>query len=209
MCRRIGRMDRKRIIILCLAVFLVFGGTAVFLSMDTESIASVIETTVGDGTQSPRTESLTSTRHLKVPIGNILLKPPEDMSGKRTPVDFPHSRHFSYTCRTCHHKWLGDAELQTCSSQKCHDQVERPKRPGRKTPEPDYDIAYFKKAYHQQCITCHKAIKQQNKELEELSAKPIYLLKRLIGITGSNTLTGKLTVVGPTSCVKCHPENKE
>ena len=205
-------MDRKRIIILCLAVFLLFGGTAVFLSANTESIASVIETGAGDGIQSPlapQSESLTSNRHLSVPVGNIVLKPPEDMGGKRSPVDFPHSRHFNYTCQTCHHKWIGDAELQTCSSQACHDQVTRPKRPSRKIPDPDYDIAYFKKAYHQQCITCHKAIKLQNQEIEEQSAKPVNLLKRLIGMAGDNTLTGKLTVVGPTSCVQCHPEDKE
>jgi hypothetical protein len=185
-------MDRERITILCLVVFMIFGGAIAFLPVNTESLASVIETTPGDGAQS-QVESAAANQYLKVPVGNIIITPPEDVSGKRKPVDFPHSRHFSYACQTCHHKWMGGANLQGCSTQDCHGQVTRPERPGRKVPDPDYDISYFKKAYHQQCITCHKSLKQQNLEAE-LSLEQI---------------EGKLPVVGPTSCVKCHPEEKE
>ncbi len=186
-------MDRKRTIILCLAVLLAFGGAAASLAENAESIASMTETASLDTAASSQAQSMASDRYLKVPVGNILLKPPEDATGKRTSVDFPHSRHFDYNCKRCHHKWIGNAKLQSCSTQGCHDKLERPTRPGRRIPDPNYDIAYFKKAFHLQCIACHKDLKLQNEALE-LSMKKI---------------EGKLPVVGPTSCVQCHPEDAE
>ena len=45
---------------------------------------------------------------LSVPLGIIVLKPPEQTRPINSLVEFPHSRHFIYDCRRCHHKWEGD-----------------------------------------------------------------------------------------------------
>jgi len=183
-------MDRKQAMVWCLAFIGVFLGTTVFINSHAEPLASSVEETEEEAADSDVSQPVSSNRYLRVPVGNIMLEPPEDASTKRTPVLFPHSGHFVYTCQTCHHKWIGDDQLKGCASQNCHDAVEKPERPGRKKPDPDYDIAHFRKAYHQQCITCHKAVKQRNLQIE-LSMK---------------TIEGKLTRIPPTSCLKCHPE---
>jgi len=181
-------MDRKQAIVWCLVFLCVFLGTIVSIGSHAEPTAN--EMGPGGETDTHAAEPVSADRYLRVPVGNILIEPPEDASTRRSPVLFPHSRHFEYTCQTCHHKWTGDDNLNGCASQNCHDAVERPERPGREKPDPNYDIAYFKKAYHQQCITCHKAIKQRNLQIEQSMKK----------------IDGKLARVGPTSCIKCHPE---
>ena len=50
-----------------------------------------------------------------IPMGNILLEPPEAVKAKKSPVDFPHSRHFVYDCKICHHQWEGDTQIQNCT----------------------------------------------------------------------------------------------
>jgi len=204
------RMDKERIIILCTVVSLVSGGAIALLNGGTVSIASVIEADGNRGAPGIRTASVVSGRYLKVPVGSILLEPPEDITGKRSPVDFPHSRHFVYKCQRCHHKWLGDAELRTCSSAKCHDQVTRPERPGRSIPDPDYDIAYFREAYHQQCISCHRELQQQNLEFQQSLTKANPLtdwLQHLFRDDAAYRAENKPPVGGPTTCGKCHLED--
>jgi len=173
-------MKQMKTLILCLILVIFCGVTVALSSMDEES---------DTGTSGPAEGNA----YLKVPVGEIQLTAPDDIGTRKSPVDFPHSKHFTYTCYTCHHTWEGDENLQSCSASGCHDQVERPKPSDGTQPTPEEEITYFKQAYHQLCITCHKEIQQQNVALE-LSLKQI---------------KGKLPNVGPTSCVGCHPPDEE
>lgn len=128
---------------------------------------------------------------MSVPMGVIILKPPEPASPVNSLVEFPHSRHFIYDCRRCHHKWEGNTQNLSCGTSNCHDLSGTPKAEGEK-PKQDMSFRYFKKAYHDQCIGCHKSIKVNNSEIE-LSKKE---------------LKSKLPTTGPTGCVECHPRQK-
>ena len=121
---------------------------------------------------------------LCVPLGVLTLRPPEDADAQRSNVDFPHGLHFNYSCQECHHQWEGGKEGLNCMTSGCHDLVEAPRD------NPEQSILYFKNAYHEMCITCHKQIKAKNRELE-LSGR---------------VLKEKLPNSGPTGCTECHPE---
>lgn len=128
---------------------------------------------------------------LSVPMGIIELRPPEGVSPVNSLVQFPHSRHFIYDCRRCHHKWEGDTQNLSCGTSNCHDLAGISKTEGMKQKQ-DNQLRYFKNAYHDQCIGCHKSIKANNSELE--------LSKKM--------LKSKLPKPGPTGCVECHPRQK-
>ena len=83
-----------------------------------------------------------------VPVGRLVLAPPVGVTPKRSAVAFPHSRHFGYTCKTCHHKWDGNSQVQSCTASKCHDQ---PSSPVKHKKALDYEpeaIRYYKYAFH-------------------------------------------------------------
>lgn len=128
-----------------------------------------------------------------VPMGIIKLKPPESVEAKRSSVEFPHSDHFAhYDCKTCHHKWEGSSKIQNCTTSECHYKDTAKPEPGMKAVKGEA-IKYYKKAFHAQCIGCHKDIIKKNKEAEnsviaDLIKKP------------------EIVVPGPTSCIKCHPK---
>ncbi|MEJ2097535.1 MAG: cytochrome c3 family protein, partial [Deltaproteobacteria bacterium] len=58
---------------------------------------------------------------LCIPMGTLLIEPPDGVEAKRSPVDFPHSIHFDYTCKTCHHTWDGENPILSCTTSGCHD----------------------------------------------------------------------------------------
>lgn len=127
---------------------------------------------------------------LCIPMKTIVLKPLSGAKQQRSPVAFPHSLHFKYRCQRCHHKWNGTGAIKNCTTSGCHDQLSTPMNTDGKIPANQVALKYYKKAYHQLCIDCHKQIKQRNKALE-LSDKK---------------LTGELPRTGPTGCVECHPK---
>ena len=128
-----------------------------------------------------------------VPMGIIVIGPPESVEPKRSPVDFPHSRHFaSVDCRTCHHTWQGTEPIKSCTASSCHDVTVSPTKSEKGTANPDLAIRYYKAGYHQLCIGCHKEINIQNIKLE----------------TSYKELKETLTVPGPTSCIQCHPKEE-
>jgi hypothetical protein len=128
-----------------------------------------------------------------VPMGVIVLEPPESVEPKRSPVEFPHSIHFaSVDCRTCHHTWQGTEIIKGCATTDCHDVTVSPTRTAKGRSNPDQAIRYYKTGYHQLCIGCHKEIKTQNLELE----------------SSYKELKETLTVPGPTSCIQCHPKEE-
>jgi hypothetical protein len=126
-----------------------------------------------------------------VPMGDIVIGPPESVEPKRALVDFPHSRHFaSVDCRTCHHTWQGTEIIKNCTTSACHDVAVSPTISEKGSVNPDLAIRYYKTGYHQMCIGCHKEIRIQNKQLE----------------TSFKELKETLTIPGPTGCILCHPK---
>lgn len=127
-----------------------------------------------------------------IPMGNILLEPPDSIEEPRSAVDFPHNVHFTYTCATCHHKWDNQSAIQGCSTSGCHDLFEAPSKTKAAGTKDELATRYFKNAYHGMCITCHKQIKVNNKKLE----------------ASYRTLEKPLPKAGPVSCLKCHPKDE-
>ena len=124
-----------------------------------------------------------------VPVGRLVLAPPVGVTPKRSAVAFPHSGHFGYTCKTCHHKWNGNSPVQGCSASKCHDQLSPTVKDNKALDYGPEAIRYYKHAFHQQCISCHREIKIHNEKLERSRKK----------------LEEPLQWPGPTGCVGCHP----
>ena len=127
-----------------------------------------------------------------VPLGTIVLGAPEGVEQKRAAVDFPHARHFDFQCQTCHHKWEGTEQIKGCMTSGCHDVLVSPTKSKQSRSDKDLAIRYFKKAYHEQCIGCHKIMKLKNRKIEMSGKK----------------LDGPLTSPGPTGCVECHPREE-
>ena len=127
---------------------------------------------------------------LCIPMGTIVLEPPDQVESKRAAVDFPHATHFDYTCSTCHHTWEGDSPVQSCMASGCHDLAINPKKSEGSSVTPELAMRYYKEAYHSACIGCHKEIKQQNQAIEK----------------SYRTATLPIQSSGPTSCSECHPK---
>jgi hypothetical protein len=125
-----------------------------------------------------------------VPMGTITIKPPAGLKPTKSTVAFPHSRHFATECRVCHHKWEGQKKIQSCRSAGCHDQISAPEKSGTYLSYSDVSIRYFKYAYHQACIGCHKQIRAKNLQL----AKSYQVVEE------------KLPEAGPSGCIECHPK---
>jgi hypothetical protein len=133
---------------------------------------------------------LAAQEQMCVPMGNITLAPLSD-TAKRSEVSFPHAVHFSYACQECHHKWDGRSKIKSCSTSECHDLAKAPKPADHKSEKGRLmSMRYYKKAYHDMCISCHKRIKIKNKSLEESKA----------------SLEAPLPATGPTGCNQCHPK---
>jgi hypothetical protein len=125
-----------------------------------------------------------------VPMGIIVLSAPDGVEQKRAAVDFPHSRHFGFECQTCHHTWEGTTQIKGCMTAGCHDVTEAATKAKEGTPTRAEEIRYFKKAYHESCIGCHKVMKLKNRKIE-MSGKKI---------------DGPLPNPGPSTCIGCHPK---
>lgn len=121
---------------------------------------------------------------LCIPLGTIEIAAPEGVEAKRSPVEFPHTLHFVFNCKECHHNWEGDAQDLGCMTSGCHDQAVKPKKG-----EKDESLKYFKDAYHKSCLGCHKTMKKEHKNIEM-----------------SQTLDVPVAKAGPTGCVVCHPK---
>lgn len=120
---------------------------------------------------------------LVLPTGTMTLMAPEgaEREAKRSPVLFPHSLHFSYSCKDCHHKWDGAEPVQSCAAAGCHENLWAA-LPGT-TPENEPKVKSLTGAYHQVCRDCHR------KEIKEQKAQGI-----------------KEVATGPIACDGCHPE---
>ncbi len=119
---------------------------------------------------------------LDLPTGTLTLQAPEDTDHKATlsPVNFPHSLHFSYSCEACHHTWDGNSPIQSCATAGCHENFWAPK-PGSDTSEKK--TKSLTGAFHQVCRDCHRKEEAQQKS------------------AGSKNIS-----TGPVACAGCHPD---
>jgi hypothetical protein len=124
-----------------------------------------------------------------IPMGIITIRAPEGVEPQRAPVDFPHAVHFSYACQECHHTWEGEAPIAGCQTSGCHDGTVSPQKATNASEADEMAVRYYKYAYHDMCIGCHKAIKKTAQELE----------------ASTRTLETVVPASGPTGCVECHP----
>lgn len=127
---------------------------------------------------------------MSVPMGDIPLEPPESIEAKTSSVVFPHGQHLETSCQECHHTWKKQTMVKTCSAAECHDAAINPQKKQKSKIDEALAIRYYKKAYHDMCIGCHKSILAEN-------------LKKELANT---ILTEPLRNVGPPLCVGCHPE---
>ena len=131
-----------------------------------------------------------SSEDMCVPMGIIVLEPDASVEQKRSPVEFNHSKHFLYDCRTCHHKWEGTDKITNCTTSNCHDLLKSPKKPTKELVFTETGIKYYKYAFHKSCIGCHKEIKTKRKKME----------------MAFKIQQAKLPKTGPTGCIECHPK---
>ena len=127
-----------------------------------------------------------------LPVGTLTVAAPRGEATQRSPVVFPHSLHFDYSCKTCHHTWDGFTAVKSCTTSGCHDQVATPENKKKQTASFAPDIRYFREAYHQNCITCHKRIEVKRRKLEK----------------SGRVLQKSLPKTGPTGCIGCHPRTE-
>lgn len=125
-----------------------------------------------------------------VPMGVIVLKPDASVEQKKSSVEFHHSKHFVYDCKECHHNWKPSAEIVNCTTANCHDLLKSPPKPTKYLAYTNTGIKYYKYAFHQKCVGCHKEIKLQRKKME----------------MSYQVLEEKLPKTGPTGCKECHPK---
>jgi hypothetical protein len=125
-----------------------------------------------------------------IPMGVVTIQAPEGVEATKAAVDFPHSAHFATDCKVCHHKWTGQEPIQGCMSNGCHDGIKAPETSAKYLSYSDVAIKYFKYAFHQACIGCHKEIKTRNMALEKS-----YQVEE-----------GQIQPAGPSGCIECHPK---
>ena len=163
-------MCRIRVGVLCLIIVFVFGMALNVAGQNKSDTKAAVE-------------------DMLVPMGVIVLEPDPSVEKKRSAVEFNHAKHFKYDCRTCHHKWEGNAKITNCTTSNCHDLLKSPKKPTKYLAYTENGIKYYKYAYHKNCIGCHKEIKVEQKKKEMLYKK----------------LETEIKYV-PTSCNECHPK---
>jgi len=129
---------------------------------------------------------------IHLPVGILTVSAPRGVVPLRSPVTFPHSLHFDYSCKTCHHTWDGLTPVKSCATSGCHDQAAIPKDKEKKAASPTPDLRYFREAYHQNCITCHKRLETKRRQLEK----------------SGRVLKAPLPATGPTGCIGCHPRTE-
>jgi len=127
-----------------------------------------------------------------IPMGIIPLEPLDGVEARRSPVDFHHPTHFGFNCQTCHHTWTTEEPIVGCTTIGCHDVAEAPKKSETSAIDKALAVRYYKTAYHNLCIGCHKEMQVQNKALE----------------MSGRVLKENLPNAGPTGCIQCHPKEE-
>ncbi len=155
-----------------------------------KALLCVLMTTLIGGASWVSAKKVMDTVYL--PVGTLTLSPPRGVVPSRSAVEFPHSLHFAYACKTCHHTWDSFTKVKSCSASGCHDQVAIPKNKEGKMASWPPEIRYFREAYHQNCMACHKRLETARRQLEK----------------SGSVLKKPLPRTGPTGCIGCHPRTE-
>lgn len=105
-----------------------------------------------------------------VPGDDYIIPKPEGIEAKQKSQPFKHSVHGTYECVECHHTSEGANVTEGCTDAGCHDLLVPA------SPEERRDIRYFEKAFHDQCLGCHRDLRKEEKP------------------------------TGPVACTGCHPK---
>lgn len=140
----------------------------------------------------PHSDPESSTESLSVPLGNIVIEPPEAVDAKKGAVTFPHGLHFQFSCQDCHHDWDGESEVEGCMASGCHDEFEPSGT--RDIRDPD-NVLYYLAAYHNVCIGCHRDLEAAAKEQGQAKADPD---------APASVKKAPRIQSGPVGCTGCH-----
>lgn len=164
-------MVNKKLFIVCIATFFVLCGTLMAAG--------------------PWIDEIDEEDSLCFPVGMLSLGAPDGAEQTRAFVDFPHSRHMTYSCDTCHHTWQYHAILDTCATSGCHDLTQAPEMAIKNGKYTEEGIRYYKYAYHKMCRDCHRTINAENRAKTRVTnlSDDIGTIKNL-----------------PVGCIECHPE---
>jgi len=97
------------------------------------------------------------------PADNMVLKAPEGVDMKKSPVDFPHKQHVDakVDCMTCHHTAESQDAIGGCSVEGCHTDASK----GAKRDPKGFYQAFHSKKSDASCLGCHKKLKKEGKEV--------------------------------------------
>lgn len=119
---------------------------------------------------------------LSLPTGTMMLAAPAHSKTKMSPVVFPHSTHFQFSCKSCHHEWDKVSPVEGCASSGCHEKLWA--SPPGSTPLRDRKVKSLTGAYHRVCRECHRNQLEENKK---------------------NSMS---TSTAPVTCEQCHPASQ-
>jgi hypothetical protein len=122
---------------------------------------------------------------LQLPTGTMMLTAPAHSQTKMSPVVFPHSPHFQFSCNSCHHDWDQASPVEGCASAGCHEKLWA--SPPGTTPPGEKRIKSLTGAYHKVCRDCHRS------ELEKIKNQ------------GMSTQKAMSRLTAPIACEECHP----
>ena len=95
------------------------------------------------------------------PSGSISITVPKGAKLTRDLVRFPHDKHVSEGCATCHHVLNDNKQIYTCATDGCHD-LANPTGAEKKS------IRYFRNAFHVRkeasCNGCHAIRKKAKRQ---------------------------------------------
>jgi len=122
---------------------------------------------------------------LRFPTGTMTLTAPAHSQTKMSPVAFPHSTHFQFSCKSCHHEWDKVSPVEGCASAGCHEKLWA--SPPGSTPLGDKKVKSLTGAYHKVCRDCHRSLLAEQKS------------------QGRSKSMSRITA--PVACEECHPAN--
>jgi hypothetical protein len=129
-----------------------------------------------------------SMENFQLPTGTFMLTAPAHSQTKMTSVVFPHSTHFQFSCKSCHHEWDQASPVEGCAAAGCHENLWA--SPPGTTPLGSKRIKSLTGAYHKVCRDCHRS------ELEKLKDQ------------GMSTKEAMSRFTAPIACEGCHPASQ-
>lgn len=100
----------------------------------------------------------------------IVMKAPEGVKMKKTPVEFTHKKHeaeYGIDCMVCHHKAESKDAITGCAVEGCHMDASKG---AKKDPKGFYQAFHSKKS-DASCLGCHKKEKKAGKKDIPVSCK--------------------------------------